>query len=48
MAALLFGAFVDEELIGFVFGFPGLESTPDGPRPKTLFAYRGVYPESSR
>ena len=30
---LVLGALVDEKLIGFVFGFPGLESTPDGPRP---------------
>jgi predicted GNAT superfamily acetyltransferase len=31
---LVVGAFLDEELVGFVFGFPGIEFTPDGPRPK--------------
>ena len=31
---LLIGAFIEEELVGFVFGFPGLYYTPDGPRPK--------------
>ncbi len=24
------GAYIDEQLIGFVFGFPGIEKTPDG------------------
>ena len=28
------------QLVGFVFGFPGLESTPDGPRPKRHLAPR--------
>ena len=41
---LVLGAFVDEKLIGFVFGFPGLESTPDGPRPKHCSHIAGVYP----
>jgi predicted GNAT superfamily acetyltransferase len=40
---VLLGAFVDNELIGFVFGFPGIESTPDGPRPKHCSHILGVY-----
>jgi predicted GNAT superfamily acetyltransferase len=42
---LVLGAFVDEKLIGFVFGFPGLESTPDGPRLKHCSHIAGVYAE---
>ena len=30
---LVIGAFVDDQIIGFVFGFPGIEFIPDGPRP---------------
>jgi predicted GNAT superfamily acetyltransferase len=41
---LVLGALVDEKLIGFVFGFPGLESTPDGPRPKHCSHMAGVHP----
>jgi predicted GNAT superfamily acetyltransferase len=42
---VVLGAFVEEKIIGFVFGFPGLESTPDGPRPKHCSHMAGVYPE---
>ena len=42
---VLLGAFVDNELIGFVFGFPGIESTPDGPRPKHCSHIAGVHPD---
>jgi predicted GNAT superfamily acetyltransferase len=50
---LVLGAFLDESpsagsgerLVGFVFGFPGLEFTPDGPRPKHCSHIAGVYPE---
>ena len=48
---LVIGAFVDEaetgsqKLVGFVFGFPGLYSTPDGPRPKHCSHTLGVLPE---
>jgi predicted GNAT superfamily acetyltransferase len=42
---VLLGAFSDEELIGFVFGFPGIESTPDGPRPKHCSHILGVHPD---
>jgi predicted GNAT superfamily acetyltransferase len=38
------GAFVEEQMIGFVFGFPGLESTPDGPRPKHCSHMMGIHP----
>ncbi|MDP2777151.1 MAG: GNAT family N-acetyltransferase [Anaerolineales bacterium] len=39
------GAFVEEKLIGFVFGFPGLEETPDGPRPKHCSHMMGIHPD---
>jgi predicted GNAT superfamily acetyltransferase len=42
---LVFGAFLGPELVGFVFGFPGLESTPDGPRPKHCSHMMGVHPD---
>src|SRR4030067_1830643 len=42
---LVFGAFSGEKMIGFVFGFPGLESTPDGPRPKHCSHMMGVHPD---
>lgn len=42
---VLLGAFVDETIVGFVFGFPGLESTPDGPRPKHCSHILGVHPD---
>jgi predicted GNAT superfamily acetyltransferase len=41
---LLVGAFVDHELVGFVFGFPGIEFTPDGPRPKHCSHMLGIQP----
>lgn len=41
---LVLGAFDGQELIGFVFGFPGLEFTPDGPRPKHCSHMTGVHP----
>jgi predicted GNAT superfamily acetyltransferase len=48
---LLVGAFPKDghqnadELIGFVFGFPGLYFTPDGPRPKHCSHMLGVHPD---
>jgi predicted GNAT superfamily acetyltransferase len=39
---LLIGAYVDEELVGFVFGFPGTYPTPDGPRLKHYSSLLGV------
>jgi len=41
---LVLGAFAHENLVGFVFGFPGLESTPDGPRLKHCSHMAGVLP----
>lgn len=42
---LVLGAFVEEKLIGFLFGFPGLEGTPDGPRPKHCSHMMGILPD---
>jgi predicted GNAT superfamily acetyltransferase len=42
---LLFGAYVDQELVGFVFGFPGVYPTPDGPRLKHYSSMLGVRPD---
>lgn len=39
---LVLGAFEGDELVGFVFGFPGLESLPDGPQPKHCSHMLGV------
>jgi len=41
---MVIGAFQDDELIGFVFGFPGLDFTPDGPRPKHCSHMMGIRP----
>jgi predicted GNAT superfamily acetyltransferase len=42
---LALGAFVEEEMIGFVFGFPGIDTTPDGPRPKHCSHMMGIHPD---
>src|SRR5512135_465158 len=42
---LVLGAFDEERLVGFVFGFPGLEFTADGPRPKHCSHMAGVHPD---
>jgi predicted GNAT superfamily acetyltransferase len=42
---LVLGAFEAEKLIGFLFGFPGLEGTPDGPRPKHCSHMMGILPD---
>ena len=42
---LVLGAFEAGKLVGFVFGFPGLKSTPDGPRPKHCSHMAGVHPD---
>ena len=41
---LVLGAFDEDRLVGFVFGFPGLESLPDGPRPKHCSHMLGILP----
>ncbi len=42
---LTLGAFQHEKMIGFVFGFPGIEFTPDGPRPKHCSHMMGIDPD---
>jgi predicted GNAT superfamily acetyltransferase len=42
---LVLGAFSEEKMVGFVFGFPGLETTPDGPRPKHCSHMMGIHPD---
>lgn len=42
---LVVGAFVEEEMVGFVFGFPGIEMLPDGPHPKHCSHMMGVHPD---
>lgn len=42
---LAIGAYADQVMVGFVFGFPGFYSTPDGPRLKHYSSILGVRPE---
>ncbi len=42
---LVIGAYAGQALVGFVFGFPGFYSTPDGPRLKHYSSILGVRPE---
>ncbi len=42
---LVIGAYDNDELVGCVFGFPGIESTPDGPRPKHCSHMLGIRPD---
>jgi predicted GNAT superfamily acetyltransferase len=42
---LVVGAFAEDQLVGFVFGFPGIEFTPDGPRPKHCSHMLGIHPD---
>jgi predicted GNAT superfamily acetyltransferase len=42
---IVLGAFIKEELVGFVFGFPGLDMLPDGPHPKHCSHMMGVHPQ---
>ena len=41
---LVIGAFLEDQIIGFVFGFPGIEFVPDGPRPKHCSHMMGIHP----
>ena len=41
---LVAGAYIEDKLVGFVFGFPGLEKTADGPRPKHCSHMMGILP----
>jgi predicted GNAT superfamily acetyltransferase len=42
---LLLGAFVNDEIVGAVFGFPGFYDTPDGPRLKHHSHILAVHPD---
>ncbi len=42
---LVLGAVEDEKLVGFILGFPGFESTPDGPRLKHCSHMMGIHPD---
>ncbi len=42
---VVLGAFIEDEMVGFVFGFPGLETLPDGPHPKHCSHMMGVHPD---
>lgn len=42
---LVLGAYVDKDLVGILFGFPGLYEVPDGPRPKHCSHLMGVHPD---
>jgi len=42
---LAIGAFVEDKLVGAVFGFPGFYTTPDGPRLKHHSHILAVHPE---
>ncbi len=42
---LVIGALEGERLVGFVFGFPGLHETPDGPRPIHASHMAGIHPD---
>lgn len=41
---IVIGAFAGEELVGFVFGFPGFDMLPDGPHLKHCSHQMGVHP----
>ncbi|GAB4420229.1 MAG: hypothetical protein Kow002_08490 [Anaerolineales bacterium] len=43
---LVLGAFDETKLLGFVFGFPGLDMLPDGPQPKHCSHMLGVHPQN--
>jgi predicted GNAT superfamily acetyltransferase len=44
---LVLGAFMADQLVGAVFGFPGIYNTPDGPRLKHHSHILGILPEWS-
>jgi predicted GNAT superfamily acetyltransferase len=41
---IVLGAFIEEKIVGFIFGFAGLEETPDGPRLKHCSHMMGIHP----
>jgi predicted GNAT superfamily acetyltransferase len=42
---IVLGAFSGETIVGFNFGFPGLDMLPDGPHPKHCSHMLGVHPD---
>lgn len=42
---IVLGAFIEDNMVGFVFGFPGLEMLPDGPHPKHCSHMMGIHPD---
>ncbi len=42
---LAIGAFLEDHLVGFVFGFPGFENTPQGPRLVHASHQAGIHPD---
>ncbi len=42
---VVMGAFVENVMVGFVFGFPGIEMFPDGPHAKHCSHMMGVHPD---
>ena len=42
---VVMGAFIKKEVVGFIFGFPGLDMLPDGPHPKHCSHMLGVHPD---
>ncbi len=40
---ILIGAYDNEQLVGFVFGFPGLDETSENPRPKHASHMAGIH-----
>jgi predicted GNAT superfamily acetyltransferase len=42
---IVIGAFVEDKIVGFTFGFPGLDMLPDGLQPKHCSHMMGVHPD---
>jgi len=42
---IVLGAFSEDRMVGFIFGFPGLDMLPDGPHPKHCSHMLGVHPD---
>jgi predicted GNAT superfamily acetyltransferase len=42
---IVLGAFDEDKIVGFVFGFPGLDMLPDGPQPKHCSHMMAVHPD---
>lgn len=42
---IVIGAYIENTIVGFVFGFPGIKMLPDGPHAKHCSHMMGVHPE---